>query len=105
MEFGQEMPKLSVATMRIVPVVEPDIPPTCPPGWPTKSMRYVMSKKLSTAQEAPGPGGVGPCTVNVVWPGLGRPKPDPAVMRNKSKSGSPGGNCPSIDCISVSKLC
>ena len=44
----------SPACMRIVPVVEPERPARGPPGWPTKSMRYVMSKKLSTFQ-LPGP--------------------------------------------------
>ena len=37
------------AFILMVAVVEPDIPLKAPPGLPTKSMRYVMSKKLSTA--------------------------------------------------------
>ena len=57
-----------------------------------------MSKKLSTFQLPPGK------RVSVVCPGLGMPKPDPAVMRSRSKSGSPGGSCPCNMNISVSNV-
>src|SRR3990172_699257 len=40
--------------IRIVAVVLPDLPARGPPGAPTKSIRYVMSKKLSTAHVPPG---------------------------------------------------
>jgi hypothetical protein len=61
-----------------------------------------MSKKLSTAQLPP------PCCRSVVWPGLGIPKSLPAVMRRRSKSGSPLPGfviCPKRRNICVSNDC
>ena len=92
--------EIGVNTMRPSPTgrVEPEWPPSGPPGWPTKSILYSMSKKLSTFQLLPG----GPIRVKVVWPGLGIPNAVPAVMRRRSKSGSPAGSCPCSMNISLS---
>jgi hypothetical protein len=84
---GGSPPPPPPVCMRMVPVVEPDIPMSEPPGWPTKSIRYVMSKKLSTPRFAG-------LRVNVVWPAR-HAETGPAVTRNRSKSGSPG-SCPGL---------